>query len=97
MPELSAPHRRPWLGTFAVAGCVAVELAIASAPLGVRQRAAALLALAALAVGLALRQAMGALASRALRLAVVGPVIFSLVLAVVLALDAWARGEALLR
>jgi len=80
-----------------VLGCVALELAIASAPLAAGARAAALVTLAALAVGLALRPALGGLASRAMRLAIVGPIIFSLVLTVVLALDAQARGGALLR
>ena len=97
MPDPTAPGPRPWLVAVGVLGCVALELAIASAPLGVRARAAALAALAALAVGLALRQVLGGLASRALRFAVVGPVLFSLLLTVVLALDAYARGEALLR
>ena len=88
---------RSWLATLAVAGCLAMELAVASAPLGFAARVVALVALAATAVALCLRQALGGLDSRALRLAVVGPVLFSVVLTVVLALDACLRAGAVLR
>jgi len=88
---------RPWRGMVAVAGCVALQLGVAAASVDARTRAAALVALAAIAVALSLRQAMGGLQSRALRLAIVGPVVFSIVLTVVLTLDAGVRGGALLR
>ena len=97
MPDAPASSRVAWLAPLAVLACVTFELAIAWAPLGVRARTAALLMLAALAVGLALRHALGGLASRGLRRAVVGAVIFSVVLTVVVALDAYARGGAVLR
>jgi len=88
---------RSWLPALAVAGCIAIELAMATAPVGFAVRVAALLALASTAVALSLRQALGGLASRALRLAVMGPVVFSIVLTVVLTLDACARRGGLLR
>lgn len=85
-------------GTVAIAACVALELGLAASADGAGVRVAALLALAAVAVALCLRQALGGLgASRALRLAVVGPVAFSIVLTVVLMLDAHVRGAGLLR
>jgi len=85
-------------GTAAVAACMALQLAVASSSLGPGGRVAALLALTALAVMLCLRQALGGLVgSRALRAAVVGPIVFSIVLTIVLALDAQGRGAGLLR
>jgi len=86
-----------WVPALAVAGCLAAELALAAAPVGWVAQSAALALLAATAVALSLRQALGGLSARALRLAVVGPVVFSIVLVVVLALDAHVRAGALLR
>jgi|GEM_PF-6867171 len=96
-----AGSNRGWLPALAVASCLAVELMVASGPLGSALgsvvQTTALGALAVSAVALSLRQALGGLSSRALRWAVVGPLVFSLVLVVVLALDAGVRARTLLR
>lgn len=94
-----APAQRPaWRAPVAVVVCVALELAIATSPLGSGARTAGLIALAAVAVALSLRQTLGGLVgARALRLAVMGPIAFSIVLAVVLMLDAQLRGGNVLR
>ena len=89
---------RAWPVTLVVLGCVGLELMVAGSPAGPGARVTALSGLAGAAVALSLRQALGGLVgSRALRAAVVAPLLFSLVLTVVLMLDAHVRGGNLVR
>jgi len=83
---------------LAVVGCVGLQLLVASSPASPAARVTALLGLAGAAVALSLRQAMGGLLqSRALRAAVVAPLLFSAIVTVVLMLDAHVRGGNLTR
>ena len=83
---------------LAVVGCVGLELVLASSPVSPAARVTGLLGLAGAAVALSMRQALGGLGrSRALRAAVLAPLVFSLIVTVVLMLDAHVRGGNLAR
>jgi hypothetical protein len=93
-----ARSRRPWLIPLTIAACVALQLVVVAAPAGHVARVAALLALAAVAVALGLRQTLAGLAaSWPLRAAVVGTIALSILLIVVLLLDANVRAAEVLR
>jgi len=77
---------------------IAIFTVVYLLPVGAGLTTAALLAFAALAVALYLRQALNGLAGApSLRAAVIGPIVFSIVLTVVLALDAGVRAGHVLR
>jgi hypothetical protein len=92
MVDEKASPPRPWLTTLALFACVALELVIASSPFDAPARVAALLGLATIAVAISLRQALGvgpgSLVPRAI---VYLPMLFSVIVIVVLLLDAHFR------
>ena len=85
-------RRRSWWGAAFAMACVAAELAVARAPLDRPACITTLVALAAAAFGVVLYGSMGLRRERAgLRWIALGPILFSLALAVVTLLEANVR------
>lgn len=87
MTDLSA-----WRAPLVVAICVGAEVGLASAPLGPHARVALILGVAALAVGIALAEAVGLRrASRGIRAIILVPLAFCVVVTALLMLESSFR------